>query len=963
MLESFCALTLTIDLSNARDESTPEDRYDARTCLLGLARAHQDRFLRLECIDDVKLQLEYATYALALLPAHAGAALLFIGSSLREIFDRFRDPSEIESSITILDYAIHLTQEDPQYCAMASFERARTQRVQHIHLGSAPLDVAITLMQEALQITPSHHPDRPVMLHHLAFLHHYQWEHSRQTEDAEAMLHLMEKALGICPMKHPFRSNILRGTAIAVFSQFTRSGILADLERSLGLLYEALTSLPCQPHPSRPRIYTDLANELRTRFEICGHEADIDDAIANGREAIGAFSSPVANLSCAVNLSTALGHRFDYKANIEDLEESVQLLRQTINTVPQGHPYRYLVASNLGGSLITRFEQFYSVADLNEGISLLREADRLQPPGYRHRGFTQFNLANALSLRFQSSASLNDLDEAIAIHDIWLTNVYHRSKLALEDYRFLQDVATLRRIRYEHHKELDDLALAIKYQEECVRIQPDANAEKGNMLSDLAKVYQMRSEHLNSVEDAQRAFSLQEQALSCTSLGRSRILFSMSKMYLNPTLPTKSTKKALHLYHNAIGDPHCVAQVRLLDGLQILPHLENAVQLEESGSTLHKDLLRAYRSTVHLLPRIAYFGLDVNSRLNALARAPVLATQAAAYATHIPDLEAAIEILEEGRAVFWAQCARLRSSFDQLPGELADELTKAARELELGARSVTAPSRADHEAMSLHEEQLAQRRRLSEHFEGLIAQARSLPGLDRFLLNDTFATFSMAAQKNPVVIFLATSNYCGALLLRDSTSRVEELKLGNKADFGWLKTVGHDVNKTRIATRSILQGRGMKRLDKAQANPLHVIWHEIVKPVVQALGYKVRPAYPGIHYFLANQAHRKQTVVVARGSLYVPPVSLLTFHFTLRQLSKKAARTILFHLILQLWALSSTHINHILRFIGLMYELCLRRFQSRSSGRHCLTPLQKSSCLRIPFHRTQLQMCFRRPDQ
>ena len=85
-------------------------------------------------------------------------------------------------------------------------------------------------------------------------------------------------------------------------------------------------------------------------------------------------------------------------------------------------------------------------------------------------------------------------------------------------------------------------------------------------------------------------------------------------------------------------------------------------------------LLGDYIATAGLLPRVAYFGLDIGSRLRALADADKLAVNGAAHALILEQPQLAIELLEQGRAVFWSQHLRLRTAFDALPSQLHQEL-------------------------------------------------------------------------------------------------------------------------------------------------------------------------------------------------------------------------------------------------------------------------------------------------
>lgn len=483
-------------------------------------------------------------------------------------------------------------------------------------------------------------------------------------------------------------------------------------------------------------------------------------------------------------------------------------------------------------------------ADLEEGIVLLRESARRFAKIASQNAFTYFNLANALKLRYKHMKDADDLEEACDLHSSWL-QIHYRVDNSREHFRFLYNVANLRRVRYEHSGDIEDLQLAIKFQEEAVLVQPAGNPDMSLMYDELATCYRLRTERLHSLEDAQKALISQMQALDYAPIGQSRrshILFGMARLYLLPILAEQSIHSALKMYLEAIKDEHCSVQSRLAEGLEVVRLLQSSMQdggLHEAN--LHALLLRAYRHTVSLLPQIAYFGLDVQSRFHALSQAPNLAAEAAVHAMSIKETSAALELLEEGRAVFWVQFSRLRSSFKHLPPGLADELTEVARNLELGAGQINGPSRSDHNATLAHETRAGARRQLSERFESLLGQVRSLPGLDRFMLGNTVSILTVAAKTSPVVVLIATSSYCGALLIRDSTSAVEELRLGDAKIIRALGSIQQRLWSARQATRGSLATRAIKLKPKhhSPSDPLNDIWNQVMQKVIEALGLKV----------------------------------------------------------------------------------------------------------------------------
>ena len=70
----------------------------------------------------------------------------------------------------------------------------------------------------------------------------------------------------------------------------------------------------------------------------------------------------------------------------------------------------------------------------------------------------------------------------------------------------------------------------------------------------------------------------------------------------------------------------------------------------------HKLALDAYQAAINLLPRLAMLGLNLQSCHEALTSGTDgLARNAAACAIQSGQYDKAIELLEEGRTIFWSQ--------------------------------------------------------------------------------------------------------------------------------------------------------------------------------------------------------------------------------------------------------------------------------------------------------------------
>jgi tetratricopeptide (TPR) repeat protein len=95
----------------------------------------------------------------------------------------------------------------------------------------------------------------------------------------------------------------------------------------------------------------------------------------------------------------------------------------------------------------------------------------------------------------------------------------------------------------------------------------------------------------------------------------------------------------------------------------------------------HESALGAYHAAIELLPRLAMLGLDLQSRQHALtSNSDGLARDAAACAVRAGQYDSAVELLEEGRAVFWSQALALRTPMADLR-DVAPELEQRLRRI------------------------------------------------------------------------------------------------------------------------------------------------------------------------------------------------------------------------------------------------------------------------------------------
>lgn len=816
-----------------------------------MSQAYQDRSHHSFSRNDRQLALTCATHALIEGTCNQDLALLRAGATLFAR-DRWADSAsgDLACSLIMLRYAHGMSHDDRSDPSPFCTELGVALWDHYEQFGEArDLDTSISLLENALALGTEKHKDAARIAHALGSTHSLRFQLHGKMEDADENIRLMDLSARLSIPGHVFRPAALLGKANSFSERYQRSGNVVDLNRSIETLREGIRACLSSQHPMFPVFLNQLGIQFNYRFMERGEITDLNESIASVREAVDVM--PLSRPPKA-NLAIALQSRFKREGRIDDLDECIQLFRYCLNTCPRGSPGRGGDAGNLGGALIIRFENTHDFQDVEEAVSLLRLCAELHPAGNQYWAPSRFELANALKLRYEHMSSMGSLEEAIQLHTLCLQHLT-ATDMAREGHQHFVSLAELRRLRYEGAHNIEDLQIAIQYHEKAMAVRPKGHINTVLALNAMANLYRMRAELLQSSDDAEKALTLQTQALQGALVGqrdRARILFGLSHVYLCQGLADRSLNQALTTYCQAVTDSHCSAQMRLSEGLKIIHHLHEAVVREAAAQDIQVHLLEAYHLTVHLLPRIAYFGLNAHSRFRVLAQAPDLAANAAAYALLVSTPQTALETLEEGRAVFWTQYQRLRSSFTGLPNELASELTRLAGDLDSGvAEQVPATLIRDNSDVSIYEDQASRRRQKGEAYEALLADARLTPGFERFMLNETFSTLSLAAQSSPVVVLLATADFIGAILLRASDSAPEVLQFDSTMDVTQLTKMTRTLRRSSQAARNVLAPRAMKpsRLSaKTYYGYFEGMWNKIMRHIIKALRLQVSPSLDGV---------------------------------------------------------------------------------------------------------------------
>ncbi|KEP51259.1 aromatic di-alanine and TPR containing protein [Rhizoctonia solani 123E] len=227
-----------------------------------------------------------------------------------------------------------------------------------------------------------------------------------------------------------------------------------------------------------------------------------------------------------------------------------------------------------------------------------------------------------------------------------------------------------------------------------------------------------------------------------------------------------------------------------------------------------------------------------------------LAVEAATAAIRSSNHSLALEWLEHGRCVVWNQSLMLRSPLDKLhsiDSELGAQLQSVANQLR-NAGSYSRESQALASG-SMTPEQVGQKhRRLAKEYDDLLSRIRQLPGLDDFLQPMKAKNLIQAARTGPVVVISCHEGSCNALLILPGQPTIGHVPLPRFS--------AHKAQQARQTLEGSLRRKGIReRGFKVFLEPAHqdgmlsilaALWHDVVKPILDHLGYVVSADLPHI---------------------------------------------------------------------------------------------------------------------
>ncbi|MFI6299946.1 CHAT domain-containing protein [Nonomuraea sp. NPDC050790] len=351
------------------------------------------------------------------------------------------------------------------------------------------------------------------------------------------------------PPGHPDRPARLFQHAQALLWRFEAHAERADLEQAIALGREAVATVTADP--ARARARTVLAQAMRTRFQLSGDLDDLDESARQAREghelAEPGSAEEIATLS---HLDAALLLRHQRAGDPADLADAERHARRVLLLAGDGHPERAVFLSTLVAVLRTRFNHGGGDAILDEIVELAEEAVRRSPKVVPLWSRRLSALADALSLRYEVTGAFADLRETIAVQ-----------RAAVEDcpathaeypaYRFNLGVGLF--TRYLRNGAAADLDEAVRACREAVERMPPGHVWRAAFEAHLAVILRARHTATGRREDLDEAIGLAARVVADLAEPNPRWAWTVSLLSL------------LHgSRYQSLGDPADLAEaVRL----------------------------------------------------------------------------------------------------------------------------------------------------------------------------------------------------------------------------------------------------------------------------------------------------------------------------------------------------------------------------------------------------------------
>ncbi|TFK34574.1 CHAT domain-containing protein [Crucibulum laeve] len=828
-------------------KGTPSNHPQMCTRMHDLGTAFFYLFERSRVAKDINMAVAMHQKAVELtLPDDATLPdfLYDLGKSLQRQFDCSGDAKDVALAVAILEKSVNLMSDHHENIFDVYNDLGTCLRHLFQCTGKMDnIDAAILAQRTATNLASNNSNDLPTILNNLGISLRYRFQHTGSAQDIDEAIAVQQNAVDISRthLSNTRVANILNSLGSSYRWRFTTMGNTTDIDSAI-LVQDECVQLTPETDRDLPMRLNNLGISLRHRFERIGDTVDIKKTISVQQRALTLVSTNHMDRAAILNsLGTSFRNYFDHTGDINYIEEAIGFQQQSVLATPDGHIHIPIWLNNLASSLLQRFERTGNVQDIDDAIAAQEKSVHLIPQGHAYTQTLLNNLGTSLQHRFQQSADVKDNEEAINAFNKALDRLPEGNPLIT---RLLNNLGNSYRYLFQCTGDIESINEAIACHSKAVETIPDDHALKMNSLSNLGKSYQYRFTRNKNIDDMDTAISLFKKALELTPDDHADVvhhLHQLATAYENRFAYSQEFSDiidAVMYYHAAAesstGPPslrfECAQQWASLSWK--IPQLQSLT-------------LRAYSVAFELLPQVIWLGETVASRHTKLKSISNLASSAAAVAISLGNYDAALQWLESGRCIVWAQLNNLRTPLDDLrevDPQLADQLLHVSKDLEKAGMREQKMASLDNmvEKISFQTEVQAHLK-LASLWDSLLEKVRGIHGFDNFLQPmQVSKMLSLAPQAGPVVVINAHASRCDALALIPGAEDVVCIPLPQlpyKKASELQELMSSHLLSGGIRSREVRGGRPAISKTSGLRDILSDLWKRIVEPVLEGLAF------------------------------------------------------------------------------------------------------------------------------
>jgi CHAT domain len=578
---------------------------------------------------------------------------------------------------------------------------------------------------------------------------------------------------------HPFRSGCLANYSAALLRRFELLGHEADLEAGRTSAEQAARNAT---DPGQvPTALLALATAMRLQAEQTDSPAENEKAVAAAGLALRSAVDQ-DRAECLSNLALCLERRFELTGDQDALSKAVDLGRQAVNLTKGGDQARY--QSNYGSFLLRRYQLVGELADLSAGVgACLAAADAAMlnaPLRARYLG----NLSNALAAEYQRTGVADAWDRAMKA-----------ARAALQASpdddanrgSYLNGLAGVLMLRPEDVSG-DDLAEAAELSRQAVERAPAGSAQQAVFMAARSLIMLISYAQAKRKPELDEAVNAAQGAVNITSAEHQFRALYLGRLVI-ALLARAQLKRNTADQAGAASDQEAAARAgREASEITTAPPALRAAAAAGWGNAAAADgdwaeAVHAYQAAIELAAKAAPRALARADQEFQLAQLRGLGSRAAACCLKLDRRDLAVELLEQGRGVLLGQALDVRTDLTELRA-LRPEL--ATRFADLRDRLAAAETTPEHKSQPLgpsaSESEAARasraaeaRRRIDGEFEAVIAEARGLPNMERFLLPPRISDLLPTEEHEIIAMITVDADQSHALLLTSAGIQVVPL--------------------------------------------------------------------------------------------------------------------------------------------------------------------------------------------